>query len=118
MLEAYLPVAVLAALAVGMAAIVLLAPPLVAPSAPSERKLSPYECGIEPVGSARIRFPVRFALVAMLFIVFDVEAAFFYPWAVAYRDLGLAGLVAMFTFILVLLVGYVYAWKKGALQWE
>ncbi|MBI2321933.1 MAG: NADH-quinone oxidoreductase subunit A [Chloroflexi bacterium] len=118
MLEAYLPIAVLAALAVGMAAILLLVPPLVAPSDPSERKLAPYECGVEPVGSARIRFPAKFALIAMLFIVFDVEAAFFYPWAVAYRDLGLTGLVAMFTFILVLLVGYVYAWKKGALQWE
>jgi NADH-quinone oxidoreductase subunit A len=118
MLEAYLPILILAMLAAGMAAFVLLVPPLLAPRDPSARKLAPYECGVEPVGTARIRFPAKFALIAMLFIVFDVEAAFFYPWAVAYRDLGLAGLVAMFSFILVLLVGYAYAWKRGALQWE
>ncbi len=85
---------------------------------PSREKLSPYECGIPPVGDARERFSVSFYLVGMLFILFDVEAVFFYPWAVVYKDLKWFGFVEMFLYILILLAGYVYIWKKGALDWS
>ncbi len=81
-------------------------------------KLQPYESGIEPVGEPRYRFSVKFYIVAMLFVVFDVEAVFLYPWAVAYDKLGLYGFVEMMIFIFILLVGYIYAWEKGALDWE
>nr|HID59363.1 NADH-quinone oxidoreductase subunit A [Desulfobacterales bacterium] len=81
-------------------------------------KMLPYECGMDPIGHARTRFSVRFYIIAMLFIIFDIEAAFFYPWAVVYRDLGLFGFVEMLVFIIVLLIGLVYLWKKGALEWE
>ena len=83
----------------------------------SREKLSPYECGIAPVGDARERFSVSFYLVGMLFILFDVEAAFLYPWAVVFRDLKWYGFVEMFLYIIILLAGYVYIWKKGALDW-
>ena len=81
-------------------------------------KTSPYECGVPPVGTARERFPVRFYLVAMLFILFDIEVVFLYPWARLFRELGVVGFVEMALFVLVLLVGLVYAWRKGALEWE
>jgi len=81
-------------------------------------KLLPYESGIDPVGEPRFRFSVKFYIVAMLFVVFDVEAVFLYPWAVAYDKLGLYGFVEMMIFIFILLVGYIYAWEKGALDWE
>jgi NADH-quinone oxidoreductase subunit A len=80
--------------------------------------MSPYECGVDPVGSARDRFSIKFYLVAVLFILFDIEAVFLYPWAVAFRQLGLYGLVEMVLFIVVLLVGYLYVLKKRALDWE
>jgi NADH-quinone oxidoreductase subunit A len=81
-------------------------------------KTTVYECGVEPVGTARERFPVRFYLVAMLFIVFDIEAVFLYPWARLFRQLGVLGLVEMAVFIVVLVIGLIYAWRKGALEWE
>jgi len=81
-------------------------------------KLLPYESGIDPVGEPRFRFSVKFYIIAMLFVVFDVEAVFLYPWAVAYDKLGLYGFVEMMIFIFILLVGYIYAWEKGALDWE
>ena len=81
-------------------------------------KMIPYECGMDPIGHARIRFSVRFYIIAMLFIIFDIEAAFFYPWAVVYKDLGLFGFVEMLVFIIILLIGLAYLWKKGALEWE
>jgi NADH-quinone oxidoreductase subunit A len=84
----------------------------------NERKTSPYECGVPPVGTARERFPVRFYLVAMLFILFDIEVVFLYPWARLFRELGVVGFVEMALFVLVLLVGLIYAWRKGALEWE
>ncbi|HYL98264.1 MAG TPA: NADH-quinone oxidoreductase subunit A [Blastocatellia bacterium] len=80
-------------------------------------KLSPYECGIDPVGDARERFSVRFYMVAMLFLIFDVETIFLFPWAVIYDQLALFGLVEMLVFIGVLVVGYYYAWRKGAFTW-
>ena len=85
---------------------------------PSREKLSPYECGIPPVGNARERFSISFYLVGMLFILFDVEAAFLYPWAVVYKDLKWFGFVEMFLYIVILLAGYLYIWKKGALEWS
>jgi NADH-quinone oxidoreductase subunit A len=85
---------------------------------PTPEKLTPYECGMQPVGNARERFSVKFYLVAMLFLLFDIEAVFLFPWAVVYRDLKLFGFVEMVVFIAVVLAGYVYVWKKGALEWE
>jgi NADH-quinone oxidoreductase subunit A len=84
---------------------------------PTQEKLSPYECGIPPVGNARERFSVSFYLVGMLFILFDVEAVFLYPWAVVFRGLKWFGFLEMFVYIAILLAGYLYIWKKGALEW-
>jgi NADH-quinone oxidoreductase subunit A len=85
---------------------------------PTPVKLSPYECGMPPVGTARDRFSIKFYIIAMLFILFDIEAVFLYPWAVEFRKLGMFGFVEMGVFIAILLVGYIYVWKKGALEWE
>ena len=90
----------------------------VGPHNPGVSKNSTYECGVPPIGSARERFPVRFYLIATLFILFDIEALFMYPWAILARSLGLAGFVEMVIFILILIVGLVYVWRKGALEWE
>jgi len=114
----YLPIAILMATALGLAGLVLLLSYVLGPRRPTSRKSIPYESGIRPLTSARQRFPVKFYLVAMLFIVFDVEAVFFYPWAVTFRQLKLFGLVEMLVFIGTLLVGYFYILKKGALDWE
>jgi len=88
------------------------------PRRPYHLKLSPYESGNPPVGEPRYRFSVRFYIIAMIFVVFDIEAVFLYPWAVAYDKLGLFGFVEMMLFIFILLIGYIYVWKKGALNWE
>jgi NADH-quinone oxidoreductase subunit A len=85
---------------------------------PNKTKLNPYECGITPTGSARVRFSIKFYLVAMLFILFDIEAVFLYPWAVTHRWLGWFGMMEMGVFVAILLVGYVYIWKRGAFKWE
>ncbi|RME85733.1 MAG: NADH-quinone oxidoreductase subunit A, partial [Zetaproteobacteria bacterium] len=85
---------------------------------PDAEKLSPYECGFEAFGDAHMQFDVRFYLMAILFVVFDIESAFLFPWAVVLDAIGLFGLVEMFLFLFILIVGYAYAWKKGALQWE
>jgi NADH-quinone oxidoreductase subunit A len=85
---------------------------------PSREKLAPYECGIQPVGNARERFSVSYYLVGMLFILFDVEVAFLFPWAVVYRSLKWFGFVEMLLYIVILLAGYLYVWKKGALDWS
>jgi NADH-quinone oxidoreductase subunit A len=90
----------------------------VGPRNPTPAKLAPYECGIVPERAPRERFPVKFYLVAMLFIIFDVEVIFFYPFAVIFRELGLFGLAEMGTFVLLLLVAYVYVWRAGGLDWE
>ena len=91
---------------------------LLGPRHPSKVKLNAYECGIEPTGDARQRFSVKFFLVAMVFILFDVEVIFLYPWAVTFFKLGLIGLIEMLIFIALFVVAYVYAWKKGALEWD
>jgi NADH-quinone oxidoreductase subunit A len=81
-------------------------------------KMMPYECGVDPIGSARRRFPVKFFIIAVLFIIFDIEAVFLYPWAVIFKDLKVFGFIEMGIFIVILFVGLIYAWKKGALEWE
>lgn len=118
MLTSYVPILVFFLLAAGLAALVLGLAQIMGPKGLDAGAEDPYESGIVPVTSARKRFPVRFALIAMLFLVFDVEAVFFYPWAVIFKRLGAFGLVEMFLFIGILLVGYIYAYKKGALNWE
>lgn len=118
MLQDYLPIAVLVLLSTGLAVAAVLIGHLFGPKRPTAAKLSPYESGMNPIGSATRRFPVRFYLVAVLFILFDIEVVFFLPWAVTFRQLGVFGLIEMLVFILILLVGYAYAWKKGALDWE
>jgi NADH-quinone oxidoreductase subunit A len=85
---------------------------------PDPTKLSPYECGMRPIGTARDRFSVKFYLVAMLFLLFDIEAVFLFPWAVIFRELRIFGFFEMLLFIAAILAGYVYVWKKGALDWE
>ncbi|MDH4027864.1 MAG: NADH-quinone oxidoreductase subunit A [Nitrospirota bacterium] len=114
----YFPVVIifLIAAAIGLGAVV--AGILVRPRRPYAQKLSPYESGNLPVGEPRYRFSVKFYIIAMLFVVFDVEAVFLYPWAVAYDKLGIFGFVEMMLFISILLVGYAYVWKKGAFDWE
>lgn len=114
----YLPVAIIIIFAalVGFGAIV--AGLLVRPRRPYTQKLSAYESGNLPVGEPRYKFSVKFYIIAMLFVVFDVEAVFLYPWAVAYDKLGIFGFVEMMLFMFILLIGYIYVWKKGAFEWE
>ena len=118
MLQDYLPIAVLIALSTIFALLVVIIGHLLGPRRPTARKLSAYESGMKPIGPGTRRMPVRFYLIAVLFILFDIEVVFFLPWAVVFRQLGVFGLIEMFIFILILLVGYVYAWKKGALEWD
>jgi NADH-quinone oxidoreductase subunit A len=118
MLENYLPILVLVAIAFAFALGSVVLSRLIGPKKPSAIKLAPYECGMPIVGTARDRVSVKFYIIAMLFIVFDIEAVFLYPWAVMFKKLGLFGFVEMGVFIAILLVGYVYVWKKGALEWE
>ena len=118
MLQEYLPILVLIVLATLLAGLVVLIGHLFGPRRPTLRKSQPYESGMRPIGPGARRMPVRFYLVAVLFILFDIEVVFFLPWAVVYNKLGLFGLVEMLIFIVVLLVGYVYAWREGALEWE
>ena len=117
MLLSYLPILTLVLLAAGFALATLFLSSVLGPRRPSREKLSTYECGIDPVGSARERFSVKFYLVAMLFIIFDVEIVFLYPWAVILNSLGLFGLIEMFFFLGILLIGLLYVWKKGGLEW-
>ncbi len=118
MLEQYLPIMMMIAVGVLFGTIMGKINEIVGPSRPTEEKQSTYESGMEPVKTARERFSVKFYMVAMLFILFDIEVVFLYPWAVSYRQLGVTGFVTMFVFIVVLLVGYYYVWKKGALEWD
>jgi NADH-quinone oxidoreductase subunit A len=118
MLIPYVPILILIILAAGLAGLVVIIGHLFGPRHPTERKSMPYESGMRPYGPGTRRMPVHFYLVAVLFILFDIEVVFFLPWAVIFRQLGLFGLVEMFIFILILLVGYFYAWKKGALEWH
>ena len=117
MLE-YIAIAVMIAVATLIAVIAIGLGELLGPKKKSNVKDEPYESGIAPIGPGTRRMPVRFYLIAVLFILFDIEVIFFLPWAVVFRQLGLFGLAEMSVFIVILLVGYIYAWKKGALEWE
>lgn len=118
MLNDYWPIAILIAIAAFIAVAAIGLGYLFGPKRPSARKEEPYESGMVPIGPGTRRMPVRFYLIAVLFILFDIEVIFFLPWAVVFKKLGLFGLIEMLIFIVILLVGYVYAWKKGALEWE
>ena len=118
MFEVYFPIFALIFLVTGVALLILALSYLFGRRVPTKEKLSPYECGVQPVGDARGRFSVKFYLIAILFIIFDIEVVFLYPWAVVYKKLGVFGLVEMGIFILMLLAGYFYIIKKGALKWE
>lgn len=113
----YLPILILILLAAVFAVIALGVPALLGPRRATKTRLEPYESGMLPYTDARRRFPVQYYVVAVLFILFDVEVIFLYPWAVILRQLKLFGLIEMGVFLLILLVGYVYVWKKGALEW-
>ena len=114
----YVPIIIMLVIATGFAAVALTLAWLLAPSRPDASKLSTYECGVEPVGDARERFSVRFYVVAMLFIVFDLETVFMFPWAVVFKKLPMFYFIQMFIFLIVLTVGLVYEWRMGALDWN
>ncbi len=118
MLIEYLPLFVMLGLAALVGGIVLFLGRFFGPHRPTEKKGLPYESGMIPYGPGTRKMSVRYYLVAVLFILFDVEVIFFLPWAVAFRQLGLFGLIEMFLFVAILLVGFIYIWKKGALEWE
>jgi NADH-quinone oxidoreductase subunit A len=118
MLDSYLPILVLIAIAMAFAIGSVVFSRLIGQKKPSAVKLAPYECGMPLIGTARERVSVKFYIIAMLFILFDIEAVFLYPWAVVFKKLGLFGFVEMGVFIAILLIGYIYVWKKGALEWE
>jgi NADH-quinone oxidoreductase subunit A len=118
MREVYLPILILMGLSVVNAVGMTVLSHVVSPFRPTPAKLEPYESGITPLGDTRERFSVKFYLVALLFIIFDIETIFLIPWGVTFRRLGLFGFVEMLVFIGVLLVGFVYVWKKGALEWD
>ena len=119
MLSAYIPIAIFVAVATGFALFTLVFTSLIHPSKYNKVKLEPYECGIEPLTDARDRYSIRYYLVAMLFVIFDVETVFMFPWAVIMRTpkFALFGLFEMIVFLFILVVGYIYAWKGGALEW-
>ena len=118
MLAEYLPTLLFLIVATGIGIALILIGNLLGPKRPSAEKLSPYECGFAPFEDARMQFDVRYYLIAILFIVFDLEIAFVFPWALVFRELGVFGLVEMGVFLSLLVIGFVYVWKKGALEWE
>ena len=118
MLANYLPVLIFLAIAGGLGVMLLLLGFLLGPHRPDSEKLSPYECGFEAFEDSRMKFDVRYYLVAILFIIFDLEIAFFFPWAVSLDEVGLFGLASMGVFLFLLTIGFIYEWKKGALEWD
>jgi NADH-quinone oxidoreductase subunit A len=118
MLENYFPILLFIAVGVVMGAAPVLLGFIVAPSKPDSEKLSPYECGFEAFEDARMKFDVRYYLVAILFILFDLEIAFLFPWAIVLKEIGIFGFVSMMVFLGILVVGFIYEWMKGALEWE
>ena len=118
MLENYLPILIFLGLGIAFGVVPILASYLIAPRKPYSEKLSPYECGFEAFEDSRMKFDVRFYLVAILFIIFDLEIAFLFPWAVVLDEIGWFGFVAMVVFLGILVIGFIYEWKKGALEWE
>lgn len=118
MVGAYLPILILFGVSLANAVGITLLSTLASSHRPTSAKMDPYESGMTPLGNTRERFSVKFYMVAILFIVFDIETIFLVPWSVMFRDLGLFGFVEMLVFMAVLLVGYIYIWKKGALEWD
>jgi NADH-quinone oxidoreductase subunit A len=118
MLEQYFPILLFILFGLGLGVLMLGVGRFVSPNRPAPEKLSPYECGFEAFEDARMKFDVRYYLVAILFILFDLEIAFLFPWAVVLPDIGFTGFMAMMLFLFILVVGFVYEWKKGALEWE
>ena len=118
MLIDYLPIVVLTVLAAALGVLVLIIGRVFGPHRPTRKKGNQYESGMIPYGAGARRMSVRYYLIAVLFILFDVEVIFFLPWAVAFRSLGLFALIEMFVFVAILAVGFIYVWKKGALEWE
>ena len=117
-LSTYFPILVFIVLALGFGLVTLALSYLVHPKYPETEKLSVYECGSEPFSDSRMPFPVRYYVIAMLFVIFDIEVIFLYPWAVTFDQLGVIGLIEMMIFIGLFVVAYVYAWRKGALEWD
>jgi NADH-quinone oxidoreductase subunit A len=118
MLTSYLPILIFIVIAAGLGGLMLVLGSLLSPKNPYAVKSAPYECGFEAFEDARMKFDVRYYLVAILFIVFDLEIAFLFPWAVSLSSTGMLGLLAMAVFLGLLTVGFIYEWKKGALEWE
>ncbi len=118
MLENYLPILVFIVMGVLFGVVPLVAGFVLGPRRPDSDKLSPYECGFEAFEDSRMKFDVRYYLVAILFIIFDLEIAFLFPWAVVLDEIGMFGFMAMVIFLAILVVGFIYEWKKGALEWE
>lgn len=118
MLENYLPILIFLVLGTVMGVAPIFLGWLLGPSKPDSEKLSPYECGFEAFEDSRMKFDVRFYLVAILFIIFDLEIAFLFPWAIVLDDIGMFGFLAMVVFLGILVIGFIYEWKKGALEWE
>src|SRR4026207_392494 len=116
-MHGWLPILIMIGLGAGFGILNVTIPKLLGPKKPTAEKMAPYECGMPPVGDARERQSVKFYLVAMIFLLFDIEVAFLYPWAMALRDLGWGGFVQVVLFMALLLAGYVYVWRKGALDW-
>ena len=114
----YLPIVIFLGIAAAIGIVFILAAAVLAPKAPDPEKLSAYECGFNAFDDARMKFDVRFYLVSILFIIFDLEVAFLFPWAVAFRDVGWFGFWSMMIFLGVLTVGFIYEWRKGALEWD
>ncbi len=118
MLENYLPILIFMGVALVFGMVALLLGSLVGPRRPSKAKNAPYECGFEAFEDSRMKFDVRYYLVAILFIIFDLEIAFLFPWAVVLDTIGVFGLCTMGIFLSILIIGFIYEWKKGALEWE
>lgn len=118
LLSEYLPLVIFFGVALAIGLVMLVAPFILAPGKPDPEKVSAYECGFPAFDDARMKFDVRFYLVSILFIIFDLEVAFLFPWAVAFKEAGAAGFWAMMAFLGVLGVGFVYEWRKGALEWD
>jgi len=117
-MHGWLPILIMIGFGGGFAVVNIGLGKLLGPKRPTAEKLAPYECGMPPVGDARERQPVRFYLVAMIFLLFDIEIAFLYPWAMAIREMRWAGFVQLIVFFLILLAGYVYVWRKGVFDWS